>query len=76
MYRPSRKVGEAIWLLLVKEWTAENGAEERIRAEGVKMIAQIPSHNRYDLWIWSRSKAQHPRLRARFSFDKATVKTD
>ena len=71
MYRPDKSMAEMIWLSLVKSWTAKKGAEERIRIDGVKMIAQIPAHNRYDLWLWSWSKAQSPRLRGRFYFGKS-----
>jgi len=68
MYKPDRAMAETIWLSLVKKWTAKAGAEEKIKVEGVKMIAQIPAHNGYDLWLWSQSNAQHPRLRGRFYF--------
>ena len=70
MYRPDKSTAEMIWLSLVKSWTAQKGAEERIRVDGVKMIAQIPAYNRYDLWLWSWPKAQNPRLRGRFYFGK------
>jgi hypothetical protein len=70
MYRPDKPMAEMIWLSLVKNWTAKRGAEERIKVNNVKMVAQIPAHNQYDLWLWSWSKAQNPRLRGRFNFNK------
>ena len=70
MYRPDKTMAKAIWLSLVQNWTVTEGIKERIVVEGVKIIARIPAYNRYDLWLWSDSTAQHPRLRGRFYFGK------
>ena len=55
------QIGDVVLDTWQKQWNCEDGFSMNCG----KSFYYVPPHNKYDMWVWVRSDAKHPRFRGR-----------